>query len=372
MLLLLRFGFVALVLARIGIAAFRIRQRFDGQSVSLGGRSYDCAVSRQKGRIEQLRLGIPAKDTSCFIARREGRYDRLALWAGIAREGQTRDARFDRAVYTLCDDREMLDALSEHEPLRAAILELLAEPLVEAIHCSTGMLWIDCNASRLSDARGPDQAAAAELAAAAGDRLYGLRNELNALDLDQWNSRRDPALSHERILLAATAFLGCAGLLAFFASYLPDLPLTLRFDAILHRAHIVAAGALVLMLLALWLFLGRTSRTHLVLLDILLVAGPGAWLAGQYWYEFENRRLDLRPPLDHVATIEAKRVSHGRRSTYYYIDVDRWPDGALDRELNVPRSVYDTVVSGQCAHFEYHFGAYGDPWLASVTPATHC
>lgn len=371
LMLLLRFGVLVLLFARLASLACNLRQRFAGTTASILDRAYEYVVTRSKGRITALAVGIDVPDVACFVMRREKAYDRFAKWCGIAREWQTRDERFDRTIYILCDDALALDALSMHEPLRKVIEDLFAHPLVCALHCAYGKLWIDCDVGHVDTRDTADFSVVGTVVAQLRDQFEAARKLIGSLNLAHWASRRDLPFVREQILLAATSVLGALGLLCFLIQLPTQLPVTLSEHAIVQRATLTTVVLTVMMLLALWLFLGRSSRTHLVLLDILLVGASGGWLAATTWYDVQNRRLDQAFALDYVIPIH-KYVTHGRHGDHFHIVVAHWPDPTIDRTVDVERDVYDQVESEQCAHFEYHHGAFGDPWLARISPASHC
>jgi len=369
----LRFGLLVLVLTRIVFLFGALRRRFAGKRADGGGEAYEYSVSRGKNRVvTAVRIGLDLPDTQRFLLRREGLLDRVAKWLGIAREWQTHDSSFDDAIFILSDDRVLLEALSFDRELRLAAERLFGNPQVKSIECARGYVWVTLHKIAPGEKGRTDEEIAVPLAAGVRPNLATLRDRLRAIGSRPWTDDRDPALEREHWLLIATSVIGIAGIAAFFWGEGLGLPRQLVFAAIESHAMLLTliAGAILLALLVS--LIGRTSRTHLVLMEILLVALPGAWFAGRALYTLENERLDRAPVTQYVTRLADVYTRRGSRSTSYYLVVEGWPDERFGRELKVRASVYARFRAGDCARFDLHRGYFGDPWLSAIEPDDGC
>jgi len=367
---LLRFGLLLLIFTRIVFLFGALRRSFSGKRATRGTEPYEYSVSRGKnGYVARVRIALELPDTQRFVLRRERFIDRTAKWLGIAREWQTNDPAFDDAIFILSDDPILLEALADDSGLRHAAQRLLANPQVESIACARGRLWATlCRVDAAFRAKGDDEIADL-LAATIRPDLALLRDRLGAIGLRPWSEDRDPVEQREHWLLMATSVIGIAGIAAFFWGEGVGLPRQLAFTAIESHATILTAIAGAVLFALLVSLIGRSSRTHLVLIEILLVALPGAWIAGRALYALENERLDRAPATEHFARI-VELYTHRGKSTSYYLVIDGWPDARFDRTLQVRPAVYEQFQPGDCARFDLHPGYFGDPWLSAIEPDT--
>ncbi len=201
--------------------------------------------------------------------------------------------------------------------------------------------------------------------------LAKVQERLAAIQSRPWTPERDPAESRQQILLMASSVIGIAGIVAFFWMEGVGLPRQLIVDVINRFAAILAmvVGAIFLLLLAT--LIGRTARTHLVLLEILLVTLPGAWFAGRAYYAHENERLDDSPATEFRTHISNVYSTSGKNRSYHLV-LERAPDPRLKPDLSVALTVFNQFHAGDCARFDLHPGRFGDLWLAAIVPDTSC
>lgn len=367
----IRLGLLTLLFVRLLLVMSRYGRRFKGGPAIGGSGSLEYSVTRGRNRsFSWAALGFSIADRMHFVLRREQFFDRVAKWVGIAREWQTDDRDFDRKVFIISDDLPMLDGLSKDPALRAAILTLLGDASIHSVHCMDGCLWVQISKPSRELAKGPDPVLAQHYARQVGPALTAVKERLKEIRAQLWNATRDPAELRQSLLLGTSCALGIVGIVAFFWSMGPGLPIQLEYDEIEKRAGVFAGIALVMFLGLLVSLLGRTSRTHLVLLEILLVGTPGAWFTGRTMVTINNQWHDKAPAAVHNTRIVDAYVRRSRRSTSYYIVVERWPDSIVEStRLQVRPWVYNRLARGGCADFEMHAGLYGDAWIARIRAA---
>ncbi len=368
-----RFGLLLLVVVRTVMLLGAMRRSLKGTSAAFDGKNhYEFAVSRARsGRVSGVKIGIAIADNLRFVLRREHRFDRLAKWFGIAREWQTADREFDDSIYVLTDDLVLLDALSHDAQLRDATHDLLTDERVRAIRCHGGSLWVDLHRIGREQDEGTAAAVAAALLPAVGPGLEKVGERLVAIQARPWTTERDPAESRQQILLMASSVIGIAGIAAFLWMEGVGLPRQLLFDVINRNAAILAAMVGAIFLVVLATLIGRTARTHLVLLEMLLVTLPGSWFAGRTYYALENERLDDSPATEFRTHISSVYHTSGRNRSYHLV-LERALDPRLKPDMSVAPKVFNQFHAGDCARFDLHPGRFGDLWLAAIIPDTRC
>jgi hypothetical protein len=368
-----RFGLLLLVAVKTVMLLAGMRRRFKATNTVFDGKEhYDYAVARNRNRqVTGVAIGVSIADNLRFVLRREHTFDRLAKWLGIAREWQTRDRDFDNSVYILSDDRVLLQALSQDAELREAAQALLGNERVGAIHCYRGSLWVDLHRISRDLHESVDTSIAAALLPAVQPDFQKFRERLAAIQARPWAAERDPADTREQILLLASSVIGITGIAAFFWTEGVGLPRQLSYAVISSYAATLAAVVGAIFLLVLVTLIGRTARTHLVLLEILLVTVPGAWFAGRAYYAFENERLDPSAALEFRTHISHVYYTSGKSRSYHLV-LERALDPRLQPDMRVALKVYSQFHAGDCARFDLHPGRFGDLWLAAIVPDTRC
>ncbi|HZF15851.1 MAG TPA: hypothetical protein VE046_07940 [Steroidobacteraceae bacterium] len=353
--------------------AVLLRRGFSGTRAPRSDDPYEYLVSRAKNRrITRVRLALDAPDGLRFVLRREKFYDRCGKALGLAREWETHDREFDESIFILSDDRVLCEALSVDEELRRAVMTLFKDPQMRSVECAGGRIWIVLVPVAQDHGKLPDLLVAEALMPLYRPLLARVRDRLVDLHARAWDGERDPGDSRSRTMMFVATGVGVAGMVAFVLQMnQAALPRQLIYEHIDHLAAVLAGSVVVIALLALFLLVGRTSRTHLVAFALLLALAPASWLAGRYGYTYRNEKLDAGPATDYLTRID-DTYSRSGKSRSYYLVVHAWPDGRFEQTLQVKSAVFSAFKAGDCARFELHGGSLGDPWLAAIEPDSRC
>jgi len=76
-----------------------------------------------------------------------------------------------------------------------------------------------------------------------------------------------------------------------------------------------------------------------------------------------NCEFDRSVPEIHRTVVLSRRVSHGSKSTIYYLTVGPWINGRRSREISVPSSTYDWHTEGSTLLIGVRPGALSMPWF---------
>src|SRR5262245_61604454 len=119
---------------------------------------------------------------------------------------------------------------------------------------------------------------------------------------------------------------------------------------------LLVVGCLLLLVFA---WLRSTSHTHSVLLDVLLAAAPGCWLASSGAATIYNEKLDVSAaelrPLQ-VSFAEAHKARHGMN---YYLTVENWPDPRGERRVEIDQQLFAWMQQGGCITVTWRHGRLG-------------
>ena len=147
---------------------------------------------------------------------------------------------------------------------------------------------------------------------------------------------------------------------------------TLDRDALLGDALILgffASGTLAL--IAIYV-LKRSSRTHLVLIELLLLGSFGAVVTAYAELNDINVAADTSAGVRYESVVFDKRYQTQRRgATKYYLGVRDWnsPDAMQKIEVRVPSSLYNTVKKGDHLVLTEKPGYFKYRWIERIKKA---
>jgi hypothetical protein len=101
---------------------------------------------------------------------------------------------------------------------------------------------------------------------------------------------------------------------------------------------------------------GQGKVTTVVLIALVLLAQSYGLVL------FMNCEFDRSVPVIHRTVVTSRRISHGRRSTSYYLTVGPWIDGGYSEEIKVPSSTYDWHEEGSTVLIGVRPGTLSMPW----------
>jgi hypothetical protein len=350
------FATLTLLAACLGFTFWRSRTRWRGGR-QVAGVAYTSASN--KWGLCSVTVGAPTRASVEFEIKREDALDRFAKRIGLSVESQVGEARFDWHLYLLCDDPYLLTGMHHDPELPEAMLGLfgISSPNVRGVSrliCRGGTVRLLLKASG-------DVGDAARIAA---DVAPALLDVATRLDASAGVRRRDPLWMHAALMLGIASGLFANGLVQSFRVGWNGLPNTLDDGALGLYGAIGGAMLLGLLLTATWSLLGRTSRAHLVLLQVLLLGGPGAFATALTLTRDLNMDADTAPASTYETGVVRTWTTHTRKGgTHYYITLGAWPGSDGDQEIQVTRDTFPPL--GAPVTVRVHDGFLGLQWLES-------
>jgi hypothetical protein len=363
----LNLGLIALLFVRlVGFTRYTRGRR--GQPVTHDGETLYARMTRGKYKTPiSFEVSVDVPDRFRFTLRLETWLDRLAKTLGVAREWQTGDKEFDSTVFIVSEDSALLEAMSADPQLRSLLVTLLQVRPSGRIDCGKGRLsFIGKPPAEYRDCS--DEVACEQLVQKLHAPLTRVRDRLARIAVGDWQAQRDPAFQRRGWFIRISALIGVAGIIGFFVEFAFDRHQIVR-DVIPYWTGCVSATIVGALLVSMLVWLRKTPHTHAVLLDILLVALPGAWFAGYAAFTWYNERYDVAPPVRFAVRVEsAYATKHKSRKTYHLV-VEKWPDGRGERDLIVPEQESMQLEPGNCVIAIWHPGRLGDSWVSNFERA---
>ena len=357
-------GFLTLLFAGIGVFRWRLAGRWNGQRATLSGIPYQYEIARNKGRVTLVRLGIDCATGLHVCLKPEGGIDRFFKSLGLSQEQQLHDIHFDSHIYLMSDDRRFAAALAQRPPLKRTLADLFRDPQADAriprLWCRGNRLWIE--AQPLLSSKDWDHT---PLVAKVIPLLHALGDALS-------QAAPSAAGSRDRFILKAMLLLGISSALAINAviqlivAALPGFPVTLDHGALLGTAFVLGLVLLAALVAACIGWLGRTSRMHVVLLELLFVGGFGAF--GTTYTTLRNLNIEFDRSIpeqvaSRVTEHYTKRCGKGGRSTCYHVAFDTRQLIGEDVHVQIDDDLHRRLAKGAAVRLPVHRGALGYRWM---------
>jgi hypothetical protein len=357
------FGIVTLLVGSATSWYARVHHRWKGQAVRVDGHGVERRIGRSKTGAWMDRLGIAVPDGSPFRLRREGAHDRFFARLGIAAELPLRDRHLDGLVYLESEDRAIARWIDGDGELARELAALCAYEAhghrVARVERVGARLWLVLD--KVGDAS--PEAAMLDLAPRLATVAAWLqRAGPRSVERDAFVRRAALVLAlNTGVALAGAALLVGTGLhyelLEPGRFFLATLPASL--------------AALVLFAIAAFRWLGRTSRTHLVLIEIALVGTAGFLALGYGLARAANASWDDAPAqVLEIAEFDAVRYAcgKGKRSTCHQLRLPPLPELRGDSELDIDSFLYADLERATAVRLRLKPGGLGAAWIESIEP----
>lgn len=289
------FGLITLMVGFFFSMHSRTRARWTGDKRHLrihpGHWQYQYQEVKNHGHVQKVRIGVDAPRGFQFTARAEGHRDVFFKRLGVCSEIQLHDEAFDSGVYLESDAKGVGTLLSESKELRDTLLEIVRYAQSNdlrgmRIRCAHERLWLEFK---------PKQEGILSIAT---NQLVPL---LHRLREGLRNSRLTPKLLHDPFIWraalmlsisTASVVLGCYGLIRALAGRTDILDSWQLF----HASAIAGLVVTAIFVVAILKVLGRSSRTHLVLIEGVLVGTFGFVLSMFALAREANISFDVQRP----------------------------------------------------------------------------
>lgn len=274
------FGIISLSLFTIYFTYKKINASWKGESIQLGQKSCKFKKTRPIIGSADALIGINSAKGIDYIFKREGWFDRVFKSLGLVNEHQVGNPKFDDLVFIVSDDVSLHQQLSKNSVIVSTVLDIFScvdnsTFSVKQIRHNSGCLWVKLGAHikfTEEDIK--------ELTPKFAPLLETLSEEMQKISGHSKPLWKRPQSFISAALLGISTALAVTGYIQFkrLSLSLPDLPHVIDANLMLNHA-IMLGGAFVLLLVVLTVYLlGRSPRTHLVLLEVILLGGFGAFM----------------------------------------------------------------------------------------------
>jgi hypothetical protein len=361
------FGLISTLLCVAYFFVKKVKAAWKGEAGQCDGIDYQYKIVRSKNGIVGLKGGLESTDNFDFSIKLEKWYDRLFKRIGLSVEFQAGNDDFDRKFYIVSDDQRVFDCLAKEDDLRDEVQQLFQlHPkycaYVKELRCNSSRLWLEyrCEGGFSTDNIPTIIETVVPTLRATADRL--VKEASNGSEgFDRYTLRA-------AFILAVASGLGINGVCQLiFRIDWSALPYTIDRWELFSNALLLGGVVTALLLLSTICFLGRTSRAHLVFIEVLFIGAFGAFATSMEELRDMNIEMDTMPASKYTVVIHNKRIQHHRKGrTNYYLQVDDWLKKGNWKEIDVPYELYNDVREGDDIALYQKPGYLGYRWIERI------
>jgi hypothetical protein len=363
------FGFITLGVFCVSSLLWRRQVSWSGKLLQAGQDAYELKLSVLKGKVRAAKLAVDGGDDFSFTLTPEDGLDRLSKAIGLTRECQTGDAAFDDALYICSDDAALHRMLQTDRALRDDILRLVIDcpamfGTLRSIEVHRGRVWIVATPLKT------DRDEAEEASRRIVPLLKNLAARLSRPQAETPESRDPFPLRAACILAISTGLIINGGFETFRMA--GSFPFMLDPNAPVAWALSAGLGIVALLVVAALAWLGRSARTHLVLIELVLIGLIGATLTAYAEIHDFNIDLDRAAPTVIPASVGRLYLTYtthkNTTTTHCQLELIGWPTPAAVATREISCDFYAQLRVGQSVAVEQHPGALGWPWVSAFLP----
>ncbi|WP_019594827.1 hypothetical protein [Thioalkalivibrio sp. ALM2T] len=309
------------------------------------------------------RIGYyPAPDVEFRVKVRRW-WDVLFTTIGLSVACRTGNLEFDRTFYLVADQAPLCRTLKECRTTQEAMLRIYRECEVNGLRfrqlrIRRQRVWVEVVAKK--------HRAGSRLSAPVMAFIPLLRQLSEAMESELPEAARGPkdSLAWKAVMIVSiSSAMLITGFLYLHQRIFLPLPGPIRASEMVSLS--IITGVIVFALLATLtiVWLGRTSRTHLVLTELALAGLIGAAMASYGLLRDINMSFDRSPALEHPVEVRDKTAERGRGYTLHYLQLSGWDGPQEKRGIRVDRWLYHSVRAGDQLLLEEYPGRLGVPWI---------
>jgi len=290
------FGFITLTIFVISFGYKRLNARWKGVPGKVGIVEYEYKIEHGDKGIAGFKIGIAAYGDYDFALKRESRFD-------------------------YSDDPKFCQALSSNVKMLNDVLKLFRSGTADfcrlkEMRYNSEKLWLNYKVEP-----GFNEKSITKLAATVAPRLLLVAAALIKAGQEVEKQRQDPFVIKAAIILAVSTGLAINGGLHLLRLRGNGPPITLDISTMIGHSVLLGLVIVAFLVAAIFYMLGRSSRTHLVLIEVILVGTFGA--IATCFVELRDMNIDFDrsiPAIHSVTTID-KYVSSGRRRSTHLLSI---------------------------------------------------
>lgn len=321
-------------------------------------------------------LEIPCETALQFSARFEKSADKWAKKWGISHEFEIGHSSFDDEVYLASVTETDAELLGTNREIPRLILKVLEDigtkgsyHLQNELICDGKFLHLKI-AYKTENSEHKDEFVDKKLETLKS--LSKLLSEFKPFGLHFW---KVPTQRNTAIILAISSAFAILGIVEavklFFSGNQLFSPFSLARESLM-----LAVLGVFLLVAALFKFVNKSARRHLVLLEILISGSFGLVFSAYGWLYDLNIDFDKSPKEVRAYKVADKYSEHhrGRKGRSYYTYHLRFnnAESPVESNIKISSDLYSEISAGDTVKLVIRKGYLNKPWLESITRCNDC
>lgn len=362
-------GFTTLISFAVYFGIKLRQSSWKGQIASDGELEYEFFFTKVEKRVKSFDVAVKAPREFDFALKREQPIDRFCKFVGLSVEHQVGFDKFDKLVYIISNDNHFLRNVVGGPRLIESAVKLFSglrhECKVSAVRCANGRLWAtvevdqacgdDANLHKLQ-----------EVMPHVARLLEKISKQLGQNQPEEPGSIRDRFVYRAAILLAISTALFVNGVVHSLRVFWGTDEFTIHSDQLWFWSAICGGFVVALLVTGTLLLLGRSARTHLVLIEILIVGSIGSTLT--IFTELRDLNMEWdKSSAEVIGTrvVEKKTSTSRRGGSHHFVILQSWSGQNSEVEVRVGGEFFSGVKVGDAVRLRQRRGYLDVSWVQS-------
>ncbi len=314
-----------------------------------------------------LFLGCDAPKNIDFTIKPEKKVDRFFKWLGVSEELQIGEQDVDREIYFATENRSIIDAVKQSKQLQQAFLEVInlcnqKGLKLRRLNCQGGRIWLQLSQNKLFK---DFDFSIEEIAETFIPVLKNITDELDT-KITLSARVRDPFLIRAVAILSVSTGSLFYAMSFFLAHIYLKSPQLITLKPLIIDAAIIGLGMVVIMSIITINLLGKTSRAHLVLIEIILIGSFSFTTSAAFLMMDINSEYDFSKSHFTNVRVYSKRITYGRRAPTKYL-LNLGNGRQKYDEVRVSASFYSQINIHDILCSEEKDGFMGYRWIKNIS-----
>ncbi len=358
------FGFISLFLFSIYFLFKRFEKNWEAYTHNFQGRNYI-----QGSRIFEngFYIGCEGKsDLNIDLSiKKENFIDKLFKFLGVSVECQINNIEFDNKFYLVTDNKNICNYLKNKKNFQeelSKLLEICEEDSLKfnGFHFKGNRLWVHILKNKEESVK--------KLIPI----LFNITDIFNndSEEIKKTIIKTESTFKISILLSISSAIVITATCLFIYTSYSFKVYEVNVWDLI-KLSFIPATTILLILIFVIIRILGKSSRTHLVLIEFLIIGYIGLITIFYEILKEININFDTSLPHTFITKIVNKEINHSRKGpTTYYLNLSEWENLKIKKKIKISSSTYKKYENDDIVKIYIKKGRLNVKWILDIEKAS--
>ncbi|MEO0367091.1 MAG: hypothetical protein AAF265_16555 [Pseudomonadota bacterium] len=344
----------------------RFQKPWSGRSDSSDGITYFGRLEKRGFSSRILRIGVESTKQVEFVLKSESWIDRCFRAIGVSKEYQTGNVGFDERIYIGSDNANVHSLIGKNSHVATALVNLFEykgehEARVVEVINRGGQLWVEFKL--------PNAFEETHLREFAKSPVRFLRDVSTAISQSTTQAlypSKDRFVVKAIMLLSVSTGLALNGIFQFMRNIWDKDTFVIDSGPLVFDGARICVGIAIGLIIVALLILRRSSRTHIILIELSIVGLFGAFATSVATLTEINETFDQSDRERFEVKVVEKKISRsGGRSSRrtYRVRTQDWTNERSTRRFQVSSRFFEDVEVGDTLVITQRSGYLGYRWV---------